>query len=131
MAKGGGKRGSTSVWAKVKFDRKIVAIAKVVGAEEIYYDDSDIEKFAKQANIKVVRLGDLPLPAEDRQMELKLEGHPDADTAAPKESDESQRKDRPQRPPDDFVSVARRLEADEDKGRFEAMLKKIAKAKVK
>jgi hypothetical protein len=30
---------------------------------------------------------------------------------------------------DDFVSVARRLEADEDKGRFEAKLKKIAKAK--
>jgi hypothetical protein len=29
---------------------------------------------------------------------------------------------------DDFVSVARRLGADEDKGRFEAMLGKIAKA---
>lgn len=30
--------------------------------------------------------------------------------------------------PDDFVSVARRLEADDDKKRFEAKLKKIAKA---
>jgi len=28
---------------------------------------------------------------------------------------------------DDFVSVARRLGADEDKGRFEAKLRKIAK----
>lgn len=28
---------------------------------------------------------------------------------------------------DDFVSVARRLECDEDKGRFEAKLGKIAK----
>jgi hypothetical protein len=31
--------------------------------------------------------------------------------------------------PDDFVSVARRLECDEDKRRFEAKLAKIAKAK--
>ncbi len=30
---------------------------------------------------------------------------------------------------DDFVSVARRLECDEDKGRFEAKLGKIAQAK--
>lgn len=32
---------------------------------------------------------------------------------------------------DDFISVARRLEADEDKGRFEAKLAKIAKVKAK
>jgi hypothetical protein len=32
-------------------------------------------------------------------------------------------------PPDDFVSVARRLECDEDKGRFEKKLGKIARAK--
>ena len=31
--------------------------------------------------------------------------------------------------PDDFVSVARRLGADEDKATFEAKLAKIAKAK--
>jgi hypothetical protein len=31
---------------------------------------------------------------------------------------------------DDFISVARRLGADEDKATFEAKLKKIAKAKV-
>lgn len=34
-------------------------------------------------------------------------------------------------PKDDFVSVARRLGADEDKERFEAKLKKIALAKPK
>ena len=33
--------------------------------------------------------------------------------------------------PDDFKSVARRLECDEDKERFEAKLGKIAKAKTK
>ncbi|MEA2951837.1 MAG: hypothetical protein QOJ96_1357 [Alphaproteobacteria bacterium] len=31
---------------------------------------------------------------------------------------------------DDFLSVARRLECDEDKGRFEAELKRIAKPTV-
>lgn len=34
-------------------------------------------------------------------------------------------------PSDDFVSVARRIGADEDKGRFETKLKKIASAKTK
>jgi hypothetical protein len=40
---------------------------------------------------------------------------------------------RPQRrakSPPDFIAVARSLECDEDKGRFEAQLAKIAKAKV-
>jgi hypothetical protein len=35
----------------------------------------------------------------------------------------------PKRLPDDFISVARRLGADEDKATFEAKLAKIAKAK--
>ena len=35
------------------------------------------------------------------------------------------------KPSDDFISVARRLECDEDKERFEAKLGKIAKAKPK
>lgn len=35
-----------------------------------------------------------------------------------------------EKPSDDFISVARRLEADEDKERFEAALGKIARAKL-
>lgn len=38
-------------------------------------------------------------------------------------------KDVPTKPPDDFVSVARRLSADEDKATFEAKLAKIAKVR--
>jgi hypothetical protein len=38
-------------------------------------------------------------------------------------------KGHPRTGPDDFVSVARRLECDEDKGRFEKKLGKIEKAK--
>lgn len=33
------------------------------------------------------------------------------------------------KPPQDFASVAKRLECDEDKGRFEDKLGKLAKAK--
>lgn len=45
----------------------------------------------------------------------------------------TQKKNRKQKQPktkSDFVSVARELECDEDKGRFERKLAKIAKAKV-
>jgi hypothetical protein len=38
-------------------------------------------------------------------------------------------KEQSRRSPDDFVSIARRLECDEDKGRFEKKLGKMAHAK--
>lgn len=41
----------------------------------------------------------------------------------------SRKKKSAKRPHDDFVSVARRLEANEDKATFEAKLARIAKAK--
>lgn len=41
------------------------------------------------------------------------------------------RKNKDTKPADDFVSVARRIGADEDKARFEAKLKKIAKPPAK
>lgn len=69
----GNKRGqSNATWAKVKFDRQIVAIAKVHGATAIYSDDGDIRALGQKAKISVVSLADLPLPPEDRQMKLAL-----------------------------------------------------------
>lgn len=69
----GDKRGgSPSPWAKIKFDRQIIAIAKVAGASTIYSDDSDIARFSKTARIAVVRIQDLPLPAENAQFALPL-----------------------------------------------------------
>src|SRR5579862_4254148 len=53
---------SSSPWAKVRFDRQIVAIAKTNGANRIYSDDEDLAKFATRADIKVVRTWELPLP---------------------------------------------------------------------
>ena len=50
----------------------------------------------------------------------------------PRKAKARSKKDKgPTRQKDDFVSVARRLECDEDKGRFEANLRRIAKATLK
>jgi len=67
----GNKRGGSSgVWSKVKFDRQIIAIAKVEGASRIYSDDDDIYRLLKNSEIDVVRICDLPLPPEEAQKKL-------------------------------------------------------------
>ncbi|HLM81857.1 MAG TPA: hypothetical protein VK302_14725 [Terriglobales bacterium] len=59
-----GKRaGSASPWAKLRFDRQIVAIAKTNGARRIYSDDEDVMKFARRLGIEVIRTWELPLPS--------------------------------------------------------------------
>ena len=78
----GDKRsGSTSPWAKIKFDRQIVAIAKVAGASTIYSDDDDIARLSRSAGIAVVRIQDLPLSPESSRLTLPLDGA--EDTANP------------------------------------------------
>ena len=67
-----------------------MAIAKVCGATEIYSDDADMVGIAKGVGIKVIGLADLPLPEEERQGKLQLEGHADGQIIqAPKEDDEA------------------------------------------
>jgi predicted nucleic acid-binding protein len=51
-------------FAKIKYDRQIVAIAKVRRVTAIYSDDRDIAALAKQAKIPVIKLADLPLPPD-------------------------------------------------------------------
>jgi predicted nucleic acid-binding protein len=60
--RGGKKAGSSSTWAKVKFDRQIIAIAKVRGVNAIYSNDEDIRKAAARENITVISVWDLPDP---------------------------------------------------------------------
>lgn len=70
---GGDKRGGIdATWAKIKFDRQIIAIAKVEGASIVYSDDEDIYKVGRQNGLTVIRTADLPLPPVDRQGELDL-----------------------------------------------------------
>jgi predicted nucleic acid-binding protein len=66
-------KGQDNPRAKIKFDRQIVAIAKLANAETIYSDDSDIFKYGIQANIRVVRSFDLDLDPDDRQYDLDFE----------------------------------------------------------
>jgi hypothetical protein len=60
-------------------------------------------------------------------MTLSKSGKATKKSSARKQSATAKKRDLP----DDFVSVARRLGADEDKATFEAKLAKIAKAKPK
>jgi predicted nucleic acid-binding protein len=58
----GDKREGSESWAKVKFDRQIIAIAKVEGAERIYSNDADIHRFGQAEGLQVIRLEDLEDP---------------------------------------------------------------------
>ncbi|MGA7804236.1 hypothetical protein [Bradyrhizobium sp.] len=58
----GDKKEGSQSWAKVKFDRQIIAIAKVEGAELIYSEDSDIRRQGEASGLKVLRLEDLEDP---------------------------------------------------------------------
>jgi hypothetical protein len=61
------KSGSTASMAKVKFDRQIVASARVNRAHTIFSSDVNISKFAIAHGLKVIALWDLPLPPQAAQ----------------------------------------------------------------
>lgn len=56
--------------AKVKFDRQIIAIAKVNRVSALYTGDNSLAAIAKANGLKVVMTWELPLPPEDSQLEL-------------------------------------------------------------
>lgn len=59
-------------WSKIKFDRQIVAIARVHRATEIYTDDDKLIAFASLNDIPCIRVGDLPIPESAKQPQLPL-----------------------------------------------------------
>lgn len=58
--------------AKIKYDRQIVAIAKVEGATSIYSDDRGIYTLGAMHGIDVIRIEDLPLPPVPPQFEISF-----------------------------------------------------------
>lgn len=76
------KLGPKDTKAKVKFDRQILAIAKVAGVHTLYTDDKRLIARAAANGLKAVRMQDLPLPPEPPQRELELV-QPSQATAAP------------------------------------------------
>ncbi len=70
IARGNKKDGIAATWAKIKYDRQIVAIAKVHQATAIYSDDEGIKAHAKKVGITVLRIADLPAPPDKVQMDM-------------------------------------------------------------
>lgn len=70
---GGDKRGGVQgPWTKIRFDRQIVAIARVAGADTIYTDDGNLAKHAFNRGIKAIGIGSLDIPASLAQASLDL-----------------------------------------------------------
>jgi len=84
LARGkGGKRlpaSNDAPWQKVKFDRQIVAVAKVHNAHTIYSDDKHVRVFAENAGIRVIPCWELQLPPSDTPL---FENVPPAAEIAP------------------------------------------------
>ena len=76
LTAGDKRAGSGGSWAKVKFDRQIVAIAKANGVRQIYSEDGDIKALAKREGIDVIKVADLELPPADKQQLLDFEDPP-------------------------------------------------------
>ncbi len=72
---GGDKRGATpeADWGKVKFDRQIIAIARVVGAVTIYTNDGQLARHAKAVGIAAINPEELPEPPTAPQLEMPLD----------------------------------------------------------
>lgn len=59
----GNKRGdSNAIWAKIKYDRQILAIGVIENASAIYSNDRDLRTLAEKHRIKAYGIEDLPLP---------------------------------------------------------------------
>lgn len=65
------KRGDETK-AKLKFDRQIIAIAKVHGVTTIYSDDGKFAAVARSNGIEVIGLSDLQLPPEPPQISIEF-----------------------------------------------------------
>jgi hypothetical protein len=79
-AAGDKRSGTDAEYQKVKFDRQIVAIAKVEGIKRIYSDDGHVKKLGEECGITVVRLEELPLPPPKQTF---FEGMKDVKTETP------------------------------------------------
>lgn len=85
-----GKRGVTPAadWAKVKFDRQIVAIARIVGAATIYTNDDQLAQHARDVGIAAISLDELPVPPAPPQLEMHLEPQEAIDLDQPVDQDD-------------------------------------------
>ena len=62
ISRGDKRGGHGEPWQKVKFDRQILAIARVVGADRVYSDDAKLKVFATSVGLEVISTWELPVP---------------------------------------------------------------------
>lgn len=74
-------------WQKMKFDRQIIAIAKVAGCEKIMTEDTGLANRARLCDIEPISIADLPIPDSAKQGELKLEDHEEIPTVDDNDAD--------------------------------------------
>jgi|SRR5712691_6645421 len=73
LSTGDKRGGARTTWAKAKFDRQIVAIARANGAQHIYTEDNDVKKLAQRDGIKASNVAEIELPPSDKQESLKFD----------------------------------------------------------
>lgn len=78
---GSKKADSDEVWSKIKYDRQIIAIARVWQADAIYSDDRKLRNAATAVGMTAISLADLSLPPEKAQHELPFDAQPDVNEA--------------------------------------------------
>jgi len=64
LKKGNKKGPSQSSWNKIKYDRQIIAIAKVRQAKKVYSNDGEVCALAQANGMKAFSVADLKLPYE-------------------------------------------------------------------
>lgn len=69
IAAGGDKRGGDAQpWQKVKFDRQIIAIARVAQASLLYADDANLVATARRMGMTAISTWELPVPDVDNDL---------------------------------------------------------------
>jgi hypothetical protein len=87
--KGDKKSGSDETWAKIKYDRQIVAVGKVHSVTAVYSDDGGVRSFGSAQGLRVIGIGELPIPDAAAQKDWvdELDEHPTEETAAPSQAE--------------------------------------------
>jgi len=61
IKRGDKRNGSKATWAKVKFDRQIVAISKINQISIVYSDDDGVRAIGTREGMRVLGVGDIPI----------------------------------------------------------------------
>lgn len=71
---GNKKANSNGTWPKIKYDRQIIAIAKVNKATMIYSDDDGLIGEANRVGLNTTRSSELPLPQVQTSIDFSQQG---------------------------------------------------------